>query len=133
MKAAAKSYVARFERDEDGWWVVTVDGVQGCLSQARNIAQGRKRIREALELFIGDAAHTVEIEVKVSLPARARRSVDRSQRSRRKVEAETEKANDATSEAVQSLLELGLSTADAGEVLGLSKARVHQVAHGTRC
>lgn len=131
MKARDK-YTARFELDEDGYWAITVDGVKGCRSDAKTIAQGKKRIREALNLWIDEAAWTVGLEVKVALPASERRVVDRSHRTRAKAEAATEQAAQSTRDAVQTLLGLGLSTADAGEVLGLSKQRVHQVAHGTR-
>lgn len=70
--------MARFERDEDGWWVVHIEGVQGCHTQGRTIEQGEARIREALGLFIGNAAQTVELETKVELPAPVRKAVDRS-------------------------------------------------------
>ena len=83
MKAKAK-YVARFERDEDGWWVVHVEGVQGCYTQAKTIAQGKERIREALSLFIGEVAHTVTLDVQPVLPTTVRKAVDRSVRNRQR-------------------------------------------------
>jgi len=130
MKAKAK-YVARFERGEEGWWVVSIVGVQGCHTQARTIAQGKERIREALSLFIEEAAHTVELEVETVLPASVRRVADRSLSERSRAETETAKAAKSTERAVKAMLDLGLSTRDAGELLGLSRQRVHQVASGT--
>jgi DNA-directed RNA polymerase specialized sigma24 family protein len=65
--------------------------------------------------------------VKAELPAGARRAVEYSRRTRAKAEAEAAKAADATREAVDQLTALGLSTRDAGELLGLSRQRVHQV------
>lgn len=127
MKGPPK-YVARFERGKDGWWVVDVDGVQGCHTQARTIAQGKERIREALSLYIGDAAHTVELETQVELPARVRKAVDRSLRDRQRATDAEAEAAEATAQAVQAMLALGLSTRDAGEMLGLTRQRVHQVA-----
>jgi predicted RNase H-like HicB family nuclease len=129
IKAKAK-YVARFERDEDDWWVVHVDGVQGCHTQARTIQQGKERIREALSLFIGNAAYTVELEVKTVLPAPVRKAVDRSLSGRERAEAAEAEAARATELAVKAMLALGLSTRDAGELLGLSRQRVHQLASG---
>lgn len=129
MKAKSK-YVARFERDEDGWWVVDVVGVQGCHTQARTIQQGKARIREALSLYIGDAAQTVELDVQVELPAPVRKAVDRSIGGRKHAaEAEAEAAK-ATELAVKAMLGAGVSLRDAGELLGLTRQRVHQLASG---
>lgn len=130
MRAKAK-YVARFERDEDGWWVVHVDGVQGCHTQAKTIAQGKRRIREALGLFIGDAAQTVELDVQPVLPASVRKAVERSLNKRERAVAAEAEAADSTEEAVKVMLEFGLSTRDAGELLGLTGQRVHQLASGS--
>lgn len=130
MKAKSK-YVARFERDEDGWWVVHVEGVQGCHTQAKTIAQGRERIREALSLFIGDAAQTVEIDVQPALPPAVRKAVERSLRERQRATDAAAEAAEATESAVKAVLDLGLSTRDAGELLGLTRQRVHQVASGS--
>jgi predicted RNase H-like HicB family nuclease len=128
MKAKSK-HVARFERDEDGWWVVDIEGVQGCHTQARTIAQGKERIREALSLYIGESANTVEIEERVVLPAPVRRAVDRSLSKRERAEEAEAEASKATEAAVRAMLELGLSTRDAGELLGLTRQRVHQLAN----
>jgi predicted RNase H-like HicB family nuclease len=129
MKAKRK-YVARFERDEDNWWVVDVEGVRGCHTQARTIQQGKERIREALGLFIGDAAKTVDLEVKTVLPAPVRKAVDRSLNVRQRAQEVEAEAAEATEEAVKAMLGHGLSTRDAGELLGLTRQRVQQVASG---
>lgn len=130
MKAKAR-YVARFERDEDGWWVVHIDDVKGCHTQAKTIAQGKERIREALSLFIGEAAESVEIEPDVELPRSVRKAVAQSVSAREIAEAEAEKAARSTKRAVEAMLGLGLSTRDAGELLGLTRQRVHQLATGS--
>lgn len=49
------AYTMRCERDESGWWVVEVPEVQGCHTQARSLAEARRRIRDALSLFVDDA------------------------------------------------------------------------------
>lgn len=124
----SRSYTARFERGDDGWWVVSIDELPGCHTQARTLEQGRARIREALSLHIGDAARDVELEVKPSLPAPARHAVARARRDRARAEAAELAAAEATERAVAALLELGLSTRDAGTLLGLTRQRVHQLA-----
>ena len=60
-------YTAVYEREPDGWWVVDIPQVRGCHSQGRTIEQARERVREALELFVEDAA-TVEIVDDIDSP-----------------------------------------------------------------
>ena len=50
-----KTYTAKYEPIENGWWLATVEGVHGCLTQGRTIKQTRERIKEALSLFVDDA------------------------------------------------------------------------------
>jgi predicted RNase H-like HicB family nuclease len=104
-----KSYTVQFTRDvEPGWWVVRVPEVQGCLTQARSIAEGRRRIREALALFIDEAEAEREMAEKMR-----------------------EKAQDATRAVVNQLTRrAGLSVRDAAEMLGISYQRVQQLAGG---
>lgn len=40
------------EQDEDGWYVGTVPGLQGCHTQARTIPALEKRIKEAVQLCL---------------------------------------------------------------------------------
>jgi predicted RNase H-like HicB family nuclease len=55
VEEAVKRYRVAYERDEAGWWVASVRGVRGCHTQGRTVDEARRRIREALELFVGDA------------------------------------------------------------------------------
>ena len=55
VEEAVKSYRVAYERDESGWWVATVRGVRGCHTQGRTVDEARRRIREALELFVDNA------------------------------------------------------------------------------
>ncbi len=48
-------YVINYKPIEDGWWLATVQGVNGCLTQGSSIRQTRERIREALSLYVKDA------------------------------------------------------------------------------
>ncbi len=125
-------YVVRYERDEDGWWIVRVPSVQGCLTQGRSIAQGRRRIREALSLFIGDAAaRTATLIDDVRLTAPVRRAVGQVEESRAEMDRAQERTRRAAKAAVARLTrDAGLSVRDAAEVLGLSHQRVQQIAEG---
>ena len=54
-ETAVKTYRIAYERDESGWWVASVRGVRGCHTQGRTVEEARRRVIEAMELFVGDA------------------------------------------------------------------------------
>jgi len=123
-------YTVRYERDPSGWWIVTIPEIQGCRTQGRSIAEGRRRIREALELFIdeSDAEQAILVD-DVRLPPAVWRQVRRVAAVREKAERLHAKAQDATRAAVGQLtVRAGLSVRDAAEMLGISFQRVQQLA-----
>ncbi len=40
------------EQDEDGWYIVTVPALPGCVSQGRTEKEAKKNIAEAIELHL---------------------------------------------------------------------------------
>ncbi len=121
------TYIVRYEKDETGWWVATVKEVRGCHTQGRTIDQARRRIREALDLFV-DHADEAELIDDVVLPANVRTLLKRVQSNRKRAEEEAIKLQTSTAEAAEVLTkEVGVSVRDAGELLGLSHQRVHQL------
>jgi len=50
-----KKYTAIYEYGDDGLWKVHIKEIRGVHTQGRNIAQARRRVREALSLFVDDA------------------------------------------------------------------------------
>ncbi len=50
---ARRSFHVIVERDEDGWYVETVAELPGCHTQAKSLDQLRKRIAEAIEVYLG--------------------------------------------------------------------------------
>jgi len=46
----------RIEIDEDGWYVVTVPSLPGCISQGRTEKEGKKNIKEAIKLHLSSLA-----------------------------------------------------------------------------
>jgi predicted RNase H-like HicB family nuclease len=42
----------RMELDEDGWYVVTVPALPGCISQGKTEEEAKKNIAEAIELHL---------------------------------------------------------------------------------
>jgi predicted RNase H-like HicB family nuclease len=74
VEEAVKSYRVAYERDESGSWVATVRGVRGCHTQGRTVDEARRRIREALELFVDDARKAPIVD-DVKLPSAATRAI----------------------------------------------------------
>jgi predicted RNase H-like HicB family nuclease len=127
MAETMSRYTVRYKRDETGWWVATVKEVRGCHTQGRTIDQARRRIREALSLFVEDSEEA-ELVDDIALPANARTLVNEVLATRRRAEGEAAKLQDSTTKAAHILIEdVGVSVRDAGELLGLSHQRVHQL------
>jgi len=128
------TYTVRYERHEDGWWTAEVPAVQGCLTQGRTIAQCRRRIRDALALFVDDAvARKATLVDDVRLGGGITRVVRRVAAARRKADAVQARVQRDTRAAVKELTgRLGLSVRDAAEVLGISYQRVQQLAQPGR-
>lgn len=122
-----QAYTVLFERDEggDGWWVVTVKGVKGPLTQARSISQGKTRIREALGLFVDDAA-TAELVVDVRIPAEEKRAIARARQMQRDAERAQRDAAAAARKVARELV-ARMSLRDAAEVMGVSGGRMQQL------
>ena len=129
VEEAVKTYHVMYERDESGWWVASVRGLRGCHTQGRTVDEARRRIVEAMELFI-DNARSAKIVDELKLPAAARKAIRAYSTLRRRAEQEDRRAALAARRAVRVLRggRLKMSARDAARVLGLSHQRVHQLA-----
>lgn len=118
-------YTAVYERDGDGW-LVEIAEVPSCHTSGDSLSRARSKIREALSLWVDDAA-TAEIVDDVRLPAGTRRSIAKALRARALAEAKALEAQESTRAMVSSLRDLGLSTRDAAELTSLSQQRIAQL------
>src|SRR5262245_48239268 len=120
-----------YERDASGWWVASVRGLRGCHTQGRTVDEARRRIREAMGLFI-DNARAVKIVDDIRLPADAKKAISAYARLRKRAEDEDRRAAAAARRAVRVLRggRLKMSARDAAQFLGLSHQRIHQLASG---
>ena len=125
-----KTYHVAYERDASGWWVASVRRVRGCHTQGRTVDEARRRIREALALFIDDAASALLVD-HVKLPVIVERAIREYAYRRKLADAEDKRASGAARRAVRLLQKgrLKMSARDAAALLGLSHQRVHQLAH----
>jgi predicted RNase H-like HicB family nuclease len=130
VEEAMRSYHVAYERDESGWWVASVREVRGCHTQGRTVDEARRRIREAMALFVSDA-RSAELIDNVKLPATATKAIRTYTTLRKRADHEDRKAALAARRAVRLLRggKLKMSARDAARLLGVSHQRVHQLAH----
>jgi predicted RNase H-like HicB family nuclease len=128
VEEIVKTYRVSYKRDASGWWVASVRGVRGCHTQGRTVDEARRRIVEAMELFV-DNARTAKIVDDVRLPTGAAQAIRTYATLRRKAEQEDRRAARAARRAVRVLRggRLKMSARDAARLLGLSHQRVHQL------
>lgn len=122
-----KIYKVRLERDETGHWIATVPSVPGCHSYGRSLDEARRRIRQALALFVRDASRaTLEDDIRLTPQvARLRRDA---LAARHRAERQSARAAAATREAARVLTrDLRVGVRDAGRLLGVSHQRIHQL------
>ena len=129
VKEVVKTYHVTYERDESGWWVASVRELRRCLTQGRTVDEARRRIVEAMELFI-DNARSVKILDDVKLPTSAAKAIRTYATLRKKADRGDRRAAIAARRAVRLLRggRLKMSARDAARLLGLSHQRVHQLA-----
>ena len=132
-------YVAEVERDEAGNWIASVPAMRGVHTHARTLAGLRRYLQDAIALWLEvgriDAGEsephverdTVNIELRLRLPAEVRRAAESARRSRERAHGAEQAAAIATREAARALVGSGLSRRDAAEVLRLSHQRVDQL------
>jgi predicted RNase H-like HicB family nuclease len=121
-------YAIDLERDEQRWWVATARGIAGCHTQGRSIRQALSRIREALAACTDTDVAPEQLAPAIHLPVEARSAVERYAAASKRLERDQRAARSAADEAIETLVgDLSLSVRDAGDVLGLSHQRVHQL------
>jgi predicted RNase H-like HicB family nuclease len=125
-----KKYHVAYTRDESGWWVASVREVRGCHTQGRTVDEARRRIREALGLFVEDA-RSAKLVDNVKLPAAVTRAIRTYATLRKRADQDDRRAALAARRAVKLLRggRLRMSARDAAVLLGVSHQRVHQLAH----
>jgi predicted RNase H-like HicB family nuclease len=124
------TYHVTYERDESGWWVASVGEVRGCHTQGRTVDEARRRIREAMALFVRNA-RSAKLVDEVRLPATAAKAIRTYAALRKRADEDDHRAALAARRAVRLLRggKLKMSARDAARLLGVSHQRVHQLAH----
>jgi len=124
------TYHVEYVRDDAGWWVACAREVPGCHTQGRTVDEARRRIRQALRLFVDDAGRATLVD-DVKLPAAAAKAIRAYATLRERAGRENRRAAVAARQAVRLLRggKLKMSARDTAKMLGLSHQRVHQLVH----
>ena len=124
-----KTYTARYERDEDGYWsvVAQVAPRRVAISDGQNLPKARRRIRQSIAALLDAPEDSFDVIDDVRLPVLATRALKRYQDTNRALERQAEATNMARRQAAAKLVELGISRRDAGDLLGVTGARVQQL------
>lgn len=119
------SYTVNAEWDETGWWVVTVAGVPGAVTQVKRLDQVRADAAEVIEIQTGHEPD--DLTVDYTLPA----PLGEAARQARELRVEADRLGTAAARAaaqtVRDLRRTGLSQRDTGVLVGLSHQRVQQI------
>jgi predicted RNase H-like HicB family nuclease len=124
-----KTYIARFDLDEDGYWAVVADIGPGkaAISDGQTLPKARRRIRQSIALLLDVDDRSFDVREEINLPRRAMTTLRRYQVAQEKLRKDAAEAAEAGRVAAGVLSKLGISRRDAGDLLGLSGARIQQV------
>jgi len=126
--AAMKTYTAVCEPGER-WWAIEIPEVpRGAYTQARRLGDVEHMARDLLSLIFEVPEDSFRVVVKPQLGPELDELVRRARRTRARAEDAARASAEASTVAVTSLLALGLSMREAGQLLGLSHQRVAQIA-----
>ena len=124
---AVTTYRIDLERDESGAWIVRSPDVPGFHTYGRSLRQARNRTREALSLWVEDAADA-DLEYRYHLPRGWREATRKLQRARTRASTAEREAQDLATEVANYFTDVcGLSLRDTADLLDLSHQRVQQL------
>lgn len=126
---ARKAYTARFERDEDNYWSVTVQvaAKRVAISDGQTLPTARRRIRQAVALLLDVDESAFDLVEEFALPSDALQALT-NYKSIREESLKVQRAlESARLKAAKALTERGVSLRDAGDMLDLTGQRVQQV------
>lgn len=125
MLGAVSEHHVTYRRGKDGWWRASARGLR-CRSRARTLRKARQQLRAKIAPLVDDPL-TIDFVEDVKLPGDARKLLVQAWAARRKAKEAARRARDAARAAVLALRALKIDVRDAGDLLGLSVARVESL------
>lgn len=123
-----KTYTAVYRSDDDGNWLVHIDGLEGCHSYGRTLKAARRHIREALAAWLDvDDDTSLPIDDAIDLGA-VGEHVEQLRELRTQYAHFGAQVADQTRAVVEELIGEGISMRDAADLLHISHQRVAQLA-----
>lgn len=122
-----KPPTARYQRVGDDWIVTAGRGRAARAATGRTLLKARAAIVDVLAQEQQTYGGAIVLEDDVVLPAAVSDAIARARAAREAALTAAAEARDALAHAVTVLAEHGLSTRDAGYLLGISHARVQQI------
>ncbi len=101
--------------------------VPGVLARVRRLEQGETLVRAAISSVLGIAPDSFDLRVVPVLPAELNTDIARARAAAAEAADRQREAADLSRSVVRSLLDRGLTGADAAAVLGLSPQRISQL------
>lgn len=123
-------FTARCEWDDTGWWVVTVPGLAGAVSQARRLDQVPQNVVEVVSLLTGSRPRPDDVTIDPHFPGPAGEAAARARALRVESDRLVAEAQEAAVSAVHALRAAGLTMRDIGVLVGMSYQRVQQILVG---
>jgi cobalt-zinc-cadmium efflux system protein len=126
-ESVPKAYRVTYMLDVHGSWVVEIPQLDGAGTRARTIARARERPRAVIAARTGQDPDSVEVgQEEFDLPTDVAARVEAAARAREWPERAAADLAVKLGEAAVAVAEV-TGTRDAGEILGLSHGRVHQL------
>jgi predicted RNase H-like HicB family nuclease/DNA-binding XRE family transcriptional regulator len=126
------SYHVVLTPDEDGHWAASVPSVQGCRTQATSLVLAKRRIRDALSLFVDDSAKA-QLDFFIKLPSDVEASLVRVKKEAAAARAAMELAQVNMGDVVKRIRSrTGLPMREVAQLVGVSHQRIGQIAKARR-
>lgn len=128
--------VATFEKDEDGYWsvVVQLGPKESVISDGQTLPKARKRLFDAIathhDIRVSEAEKRFELEEVIQLPEKVEKAISEFRKARAQQVEAARLLEESRKRAASSLVSIGISRRDAGDLLGVSGQRVQQLVEG---
>lgn len=116
---------------EGKWWTITFPDLD-TVTQARKVGEIQEMADDCAALWLDVDPDTIDVRVSIELPETFRTAWQEAQAKAAAARVDEAEAAALSRSVVRGLREAGYTYDDAALVLGLSKARVYQLAHDTK-